>query len=122
VVVCGNAYGINDSGQITGFGSNGTNLQAFIGTAAGITPIPVPAGWTNAYAYGINNSGQITGTLADSRLGLRAFIGTAAGITLIPLPAGWTYSEAQGINDSGQITGFGGGTTPRYPKLRHRRR
>jgi uncharacterized protein (TIGR03437 family) len=107
------ANGINDSGQITGYGWNGTGYQAFIGTAADITLIPLPAGWTSAMPFGINNSGQIAGYVSIGST-VRAFIGTAAGITPIPLPAGWTASQANGINNSGQIVGTGVNATGTY--------
>lgn len=52
------AYGINNSGQITGtLADSRLGLRAFIGTAAGITLIPLPAGWTYSEAQGINDSG-----------------------------------------------------------------
>ena len=112
------ANGINDSGQIVGYVSNtnGSVNQAFIGTVAGITPIPLPAGWTSSQAYGINNSGQIVGNVTNGTKS-QAFIGTAAGITPIPLPAGWSESYAFGINNSGQVVGWvwnGGVTTQAF--------
>jgi hypothetical protein len=42
------AQGINDSGQIVGWGGTDPTSQAFIATAAGITLIPLPAGWSSA--------------------------------------------------------------------------
>ncbi len=98
---------INNSGQVAGWGSNGTTHQAFIGTAAGSTPIPLPAGWSNAYGNGLNNSGQVTGYAFNGGGSTgQAFIGTAAGSTPIPLPAGWSNSWGYGINNSGQVTGW----------------
>jgi len=107
------AYGINDSGQVVGYGYNGTAPQAFIGTAAGITPIPLPAGWTSSLAFGINDSGQVVGYVENATTS-QAFIGTAAGLTPIAVPAGWTISEATAINNSGQILGGGSNSETGY--------
>jgi Viral BACON domain len=103
------ANGINDSGQVVGSG----NTQAFIGTVAGITLIPLPAGWTSAGGTAVNASGQVVGTGGTSGSGptSQAFIGTVSGSTAIPLPAGWSSAAGQGVNASGQVTGYGANGT-----------
>ena len=83
--------GINGEGQVAGYGLNGTQNQAFIGSPFGSTAVPIPAGWSGTQAYGINESGQIAG-YAINGSNDQAFIGTAASSALIPLPAGWTGS------------------------------
>ena len=54
--------GINNSGQVAGYGANSADLQhAFIGTTSGSTTIPLPFGWSGAYGTAINASGQVAG-------------------------------------------------------------
>jgi hypothetical protein len=104
--------GINNSGQVAGFGFNGNTTQAFIGSPEGSIPVPMPAGFTSAYAFAINDSGQVAGSAMTPEFPgpqvEQAFIGTPAGATLVPLPPGFTYSEAYGVNDSGVVVGGGG--------------
>jgi len=113
------ATAINNSGQFVGYLQNSSaQQQAFFGTAAGITPIPLPpgwptpiplpAGWPTSTARGINNSGQIVGNVSQNVTGQpQVFFGTVAGITPIPLPAGWMGSNAEGVNNLGQFVGVG---------------
>jgi hypothetical protein len=107
--------GINDSGQVAGFGLAGNTVQAFVGSPQGSTPIPLPAGYTTTRAFGLNSSGQVAGwagTTTSPRV--RAFIGTPSGVNLIPLPEGWTTSNAYGVNDSGVVVGAGGADGPLF--------
>ena len=70
--------------------------------------LPLPSGWTNAFARAVNDSGQVAGSLHSATQD-QAFIGTAAGINLIPLLPAWTYSYGfGGLNASGQVLGYGG--------------
>lgn len=102
--------GINDSGQVAGYGFLGPNVtQAFIGSPSGSLAIPLPAGWTSTQAVAINSAGQVAGTAANSTSKL-AFIGTQSGVTFIPLPTGpmptGDYGSAgTALNDSGQVAG-----------------
>ncbi len=102
--------GINNSGQVAGYGLNGTQNQAFIGSPFGSTAVPIPAGWSGTQAYTINESGQIAGyAINGNNNNYQAFIGTGTSAALIPLPSGWTGSTfGYGINDSGQLAGYGG--------------
>jgi hypothetical protein len=83
------------------------NLQPFVGTIAGITPIPLPLGWSGASAQAINAADQVAG-LGQVGGPPQPWIGTASGMTQIPLPAGWLWAGVSGINDFGQVAGSGG--------------
>jgi hypothetical protein len=107
------AYGVNDSGLVTGGVYNiapTVQVNAFIGTAAGVTLLPLPAGWSGSSGVGINDSGQVTGSVymgVANTLNQQAFIGTVTGSALIPLPAGWSNSYGFAVNASGQVAGDG---------------
>ena len=92
---------------------NGT-AQAFIGTPAGSTLIPLPAGnpaWFAAFGNGINNLGQVVGEGTNGVVE-QAFIGTTAGSVAIPLPVGqWLRAQGYALNDSGQVVGVVFNTT-----------
>jgi hypothetical protein len=98
--------GIDDNGQVAGYGSGG----AFIGSTSGYSIVPLPPGWSSATAYSINNSGQVTGYVNDGVAGTgstdQAYIGDASGSTLVPLPTGAYYSVGYAINGSGQVSGY----------------
>ena len=98
--------GINDSGQVEGFGNNGTTDQAFIGATSGSTAIPLPAGWTASYGFAVNASGQVAGYVYNGSY--QAFIGTTSGSMVIPLPAGATQASANedSLNDLGVVVGY----------------
>jgi hypothetical protein len=96
--------GINNSGQVAQIIYNGTYNQAFVGTVAGSTAVPLPSGWTETFGQAVNASGQVTG-YGFSGPNTQAFIGDAAGSTAIPMPAGWTYANGFGVNNSGQVAG-----------------
>jgi hypothetical protein len=109
-----NPSGINSSGQIVGYGVNGSNTQGtqvFMATASSATPVPFPPSggsspYTSAGSGGINDAGLVVGT-ADSATASAAFIGTAAGTTVIPMPPGATFTSvsSQSINNSGVVVG-----------------
>jgi hypothetical protein len=96
--------GINDSGQVTGYGQLGITTRVFIATPSGSTIIPLPNGITGLYGVAINNSGQVA---CDSSNNNQPFLCTASGATAIPLPNGWTSAVAHAINESGVVAGAG---------------
>jgi hypothetical protein len=100
--------GINNSGQVAGFGVVGNTVLAFVGSPEGSAPIPLPAGYYTARGLGLNSSGQVAGWAGNPSFVTRAFIGTPSGVDLIPLPEGWTNANAYGVNDSGVAVGSGG--------------
>jgi hypothetical protein len=97
--------GINNSGQVAGYGFNGSANQAFIGSPSGSAAIPFPSGWTSSEGNGINNLGQVAGFVANGGNN-QAFVGTVSGSTVLPLPTGWSVAYGNAINDSGQVAGF----------------
>jgi hypothetical protein len=94
--------GINDLGQVAGYGFNGSFNQAFIGSLSGGTAIPLPAGWTSSYGAAVNDSGQVAG-YGYNGTAQQAFIGTTSGSSPIPFPSGLTSSIGSAVNNSGQV-------------------
>jgi hypothetical protein len=98
--------GINNSGQVAGFGPSGGGSFAFLGNPQGSTPIPLPAGWSYVFSNAVNASGQVVGWGSNG-----VFIGSPSGSAAIPLPSGWPANtgnpNAYGVNASGQVAGFG---------------
>jgi len=101
------AYGINNSGQITGF----TNVNsddyfnlAFV-YSGGIKTNLGTLGGNMSTAYGINDSGQITGGSNKTVSGnLSAFLYSDGIMTDLGTLGGF-HSEGSAINDNGQVTG-----------------
>jgi len=94
---------MNNRGQAVGHLNS--LRQAVVATPAGITPVPLPSGWTAAAAGGINDLGWISGTIGNGTIS-EAFIGTSQGITPIPLLEGWEFANGFQINNSGIVTGY----------------
>lgn len=102
------AFGINDKGQVAGFGSttgddfdhatlwNGTTSATDLGTLGG----------TFSFGQGINNRGQVVGMsyLPGDTTGGRPTLWNGATATDLGTLGG-KYGGAQGINDSGQVVG-----------------
>ena len=107
------ATGINNSGQIVGFGNVavfGSN-HAYIstGTVGVLTDLGTLAGGdVNSFATGINASGQVVGYSQISNLNNlnHAFVSTSGTMTDLGALAGNNNSFGTGINNSGQVTGY----------------
>lgn len=99
------AYGINASGQISGWSSvNGSsNIHATIYSGGKLTDLGTLGG-EYSLGLGINDAGQVTGysTLADGTY--RAFVYANGKMTNIGT-LGANYSAGYGINNAGQIVG-----------------
>ena len=97
-------YSLNNNGQISGYGFNGSVYQPLVGTTAGLVPVPMGPYCSNGcFGYRINDLGQIA---VNGSAGV--FIGsTATGLTPIPTPAGFSgpYSSSA-VNNSGQLLGW----------------
>ncbi len=100
---------INNSGQVTGFGSNAAGqIHAFLYSSGAMTDLGTLPGDTVSLGYGINHAGQVTGESringsASAGLGFLYSAGTMASLGTLP---GDIYSLGLGINNLGQVTGF----------------
>jgi probable HAF family extracellular repeat protein len=109
----GVAYGINGSGQVTGFfyppipGLNEFHAFIYSGGLLDINPPGAPPGQSNSVAYGINDSGQVVGVFTNSSGTVVPAVYTP-NIGWVPLgtpPPGWSDIAPSAINNSGQVTG-----------------
>lgn len=100
------ARGINNNGQIVGFGGvSGSQQRAWIYSGGVLANLGVLAGGTDSYGRAINDLGQAVGVSGSSG-GNRGFIYSGGTMTSLGTLAGGTYSDAYGINNYGQIVGF----------------
>ena len=102
-----NAYGINATGQVTGFSytSGGTSPDAFLYSGGTMQDLGTLGGGFST-AYGINGIGQVVGysLTADAAYTEHAFLysgGTMQDIGTL----GGNFSRAYGINNSSQVVG-----------------
>ncbi len=102
------AYGVNDSGQVTGRATileNNTPLHAFLYSNGTMTDLGSLGGNTaNSTGYAINASGQVAGTSDKGDGTLRAFLSSNGVLTGLGTLGG-TSSYGYGLNDSGQVVG-----------------
>ena len=104
----GQAYGINDSGDVVGYAQASDCISyAFLYSGGSLQNLGTLPGGLNSAAYGINNLGQIVGYANISNVGGNAFLYNGSGpMQILVTPAG-TESIARGINNLGQIVGDG---------------
>lgn len=98
------AFGINDSGKITGYFSDASNVaHGFIlsGVGGTYTQLDVP-GSTGTFAYGINASGTVTVQWTDSANEVEAALYNGSTYTSINLP-GALNMNVHGINKNGDV-------------------
>ncbi len=101
----GEAYAINNSGQVAGTTASG---QAFLYSGGQITDLGIVPGYTSSDGRGINDSGQVVGTLSGNKYGTDGAFLYSRGTGMIALGAQPSVdSQAFGINDSGQVVGYG---------------
>ncbi len=109
------AYGINGSGQITGYYYDG-GWHGFLRSSGGstFTSFDAPGGYGSTFANGINDSGQIVGSYPYGTAG-SGFLRSSDGSTFTNIndPSAFGSSNgggfgtvAHGINKAGQIVGF----------------
>ena len=95
--------GINDSGQVTGMIYGTGSQQAYVGTPAAVTVIPLPPGATvaNTNSGAINNQGSVVG-FSDAGGWIWDLIrGTILLNSLVP--TGWNLTGAVSISNNGLI-------------------
>jgi probable HAF family extracellular repeat protein len=102
------ALGINDTGQIVGYYSDGSREHGFLRNAAGAYMTFDYPGSSSTSVSGINDLGQIVGAYSDGT-GAHSFLYSNGVFTTLPDIAGF---GAYGINDIGQIVGTSGVLNP----------
>jgi probable HAF family extracellular repeat protein len=94
------SYGINNSGQVVGYGVVRDNYHAFLYSEGKMTDLSVLAGpGHNGMAYAINNSGEVVAEMGFP------YLYSNGKFTNLGVPAGFSSSSADAINDAGQIVG-----------------
>lgn len=101
------AYGLNENGEVVGYGTTGTTNEAFVwSSAAGMRGLP-RQGASSCVAYAINNAGQVVGACLQSISGKH--LGVAwVGNQQIPINFGGRTilsSEVFAVNQNGEVAG-----------------
>lgn len=109
----GQAFDINDSGQIVGTAFDSTTYRGFLYNTGSYTNLGVLPGGTYSTASGINNSGQITGSSANR--GYFYSAGTMTDIGLLFPDAPNPSSSGAAINNAGTIAGSSGSEVGGFP-------
>jgi hypothetical protein len=108
----GDAWGINDRGDVVGTYSTSNGTRSFIWNASsGTQALPIPPGAQNVYASALNNAGVVVGN-ADTRavIWLKNSTGNFEIADLLPLVtngSGWDRLNLYAVNEAGQIAGEG---------------
>lgn len=105
--VSSKGYGINDSGDIAGFGGagGGQGTRALYWDGFDFTTLH-PDGWQKSQAYAINESGVVVGYGQDGEGDYTAFTWENNEFTIIT-DVGWSSTKAVGITDGGVVIGYG---------------
>jgi probable HAF family extracellular repeat protein len=101
------AYGINASGDLTGyhFTTAGTFRAFRYRDGSGVEDIAPLTGGSTTVGYAINANGDVVG-YSDSPAGIVGFLAVSGG-SAVALPSlGGTFSVACAVNDAGQIAGY----------------
>jgi len=97
-------YGINDSGDITGYYIAGAAIHGFVRVRDVYTSFDVPTA-TQTFARGINNRREIVGQYTTDTNTIRGFVRSGDTFTTIDSPIGGEIT-AYGISDAGDIVGY----------------
>jgi hypothetical protein len=97
--------GLNNNGQVVGYGLSGGLIQPFVTSVTSSASVPVPSPYESAYGYAINDSGQVAGIAYTGGSG-QGFIGNTSGGSLIPVLPHSVAVVVYGLNNSGMVTGY----------------
>lgn len=98
------AYGVNNSGQVTGNTRPGfPPPQAFLYSNGSMTQLGTLGGATS-FGHGISDAGQVVG-YTETLMGTRAFLYSNGAMTSLGTLGG-TASVGFGVNNLGQATGY----------------
>jgi probable HAF family extracellular repeat protein len=100
------AYGINDHGDVAGWGADSTGTEKGFIYSDGSYFELLPPGWVSATAYGINNNGEVVGEGVDSSGKGKGYIYSSGTYTELS-PPGWNDVVPEDINDNGDVAGYG---------------
>lgn len=102
----GYAYGVNSSGEVTGYGIVPVTLfaEGFAFRNGNYIPLEVPRDGSVTEPQGINDNNVIVGIYLDLTSRYLGFIFTQGHYTSISYP-GSTNTFASGINNNGQVVG-----------------
>lgn len=105
------ATGINDSGQVVGYGYDyGSPYdQAFLYSGGSMQNLSTLPGSNSSTAYAINNSGQVVGSALTSSGAQTVFLYSGGSLQNLGVAG-----QPTAINDSGQIVGNNGNTAFLY--------
>lgn len=95
--------GINNAGQISGYGGAGEVQKGFVLDISGIVTTIFQPSSNSTQSFGLNDSGQVVGTFSDV-LGRHAFVSNGAALTPINVPNS-AATSANGVNAAEQIVG-----------------
>ena len=111
------AKAINDSGEVAGTtndsgmvpGAPPSDYRAVLWTGSNVTMLPLPAGFTKAFALALNDTGLVVGTATGKNRHHAILWRKGAALDLdAALPAD-SFSEATGVNSMGQVVEWGSG-------------
>jgi probable HAF family extracellular repeat protein len=119
----GQLTGLNDAGQVVGWGPSGgsSTTGAFVfsgGTWSALTgPWNTPPANYDARANAINNAGQVVGMYYNPQVGAGAAYLSSGGTVTALSPAVGPISNAMAINNAGQVVGLAQTATDTHPFL-----
>jgi probable HAF family extracellular repeat protein len=100
------AWGINDSGQISGlYNDSASYTHGFLLSGGEFTTLDFPKA-VATLATGINNNGDIVGWADMPGSGYQGFLWTKGKYIALNDPKGVKGTRANGINDAGDIVGY----------------
>lgn len=101
------AYGLNDAGDVVGYGTTGAANEAFIWTSAkGMRPLARSRGFSSCSANGINNGGLVAGYCNAAFSSKRtAMVWQSGQPRAITFNGQILASEALAVNTQGDVSG-----------------